>query len=183
MANNHVLTRSIGNLRGFSTDSIFLRPSNVADKAINIQKAPDGTLQLRRGYQCQIADIGGLGIGTFDDPALDQVRTVTVSTDGMVYNKLTKQIMLYYNETVSGTITGISNTNPAVVTSPAHGLQMGAIITIRNVGGMVILNNNQFIVNTVIDVNNFEIYNLDGTPVDASNIINYPPYTDRKSVV
>lgn len=177
MANNHVLTRQIGNLRGFSTDSIFLRPSNVADRAVNIQKAPDGTLQLRRGYQCQIADIGGMGIGTFDDPDLDQVRTVCVGTDGMVYNKLTKQIMLYYSNTTSGTITGISNTNPAVVTSVAHGLQPGAIITIKGVGGMVILNNNEFIVNSVVDADNFTIYNLDGTPVDASNIVNYPPYT------
>lgn len=177
MSNNHIITKNIGNLRGFSTDSIFLRPSNVADKAINIQKAPDGTLQLRRGYQCQIADIGGMGIGTFDDPALDEIRTVCVGTDGMLYNKLTKQIMLYYSNTVSGVITGVSNTNPAVVTSVAHGLQMGAIITIRNVGGMLILNNNQFIVNTVIDVDHFELYNLNGTPVDASSIINYPPYT------
>ena len=177
MANNHIITRQIGNLRGFSTDSIFLRPSNVADKAINIQKAPDGTLQLRRGYQCQIADIGGMGIGTFDDPALDQIKTVCVGTDGMLYNKLTKQIMLYYSNTISGVITGVSNTNPAVVQSPAHGLQLGAIITIRNVGGMVILNNNQFIVHTVIDANHFQIYNLNGTPVDASNVVNYPPYT------
>ena len=61
MANNHIITRQIGNLRGFSTDSIFVRPSNVADTAVNIQRAPDGTIQIRRGYQCQIAAIGGLG--------------------------------------------------------------------------------------------------------------------------
>ena len=37
---------------------------NVADVALNIQRAPDGTIQLRRGYQCQIANIGGMGLGT-----------------------------------------------------------------------------------------------------------------------
>ena len=95
MSNNHIITREIGNLRGFSTDSLYLRPSNVAETATNIQRAPDGTLQLRRGYQCQIADIGGMGIGTFDDPAVNDIRTVCVSTDGFVYNKLTKQIYFY----------------------------------------------------------------------------------------
>ena len=96
MSNNHIITRQIGNLRGFSTDSIFLRPANVADKAINVQRAPDGTLQLRRGYQCQIANIGGMGIGTFDDPAKDHIGTITVDTDGFVYNKVTKQLYFHY---------------------------------------------------------------------------------------
>ncbi len=177
MANNHIITRQIGNLRGFSTDSIYLRPSNVADTAVNIQRAPDGTIQLRRGYQCQIADIGGMGIGTFDDPATDEIKTVCVGTNGIVYNKLTKQIFLYYFNKVMGTITGVSNTNPAVVQSPAHGLQVGAIITIRHVGGMLILNNAQFIVHAIVDPNHFEIYNLNGTPVDATDIVRYPPYT------
>lgn len=181
MSNNHIITRMIGNLRGFSTDSLYLRPPNVADKAINIQRAPDGTLQLRRGYQCQIADIGGMGVGTFDDPAIDEIKTVCIGTDGMVYNKLTKQIYLYYSNTISGVITGVSNSNPAVVTSAAHDLQPGAVITIRSitatgVGTNYILNNNQFIVGTIVDANNFTINNLNGTPVDSSNTTNYPPY-------
>ena len=181
MSNNHIITRQVGNLRGFSTDSLYLRPPNVAENAINIQRAPDGTLQLRRGYQCQIADIGGMGIGTFDDPDLDQIKTVCIGTDGMVYNKLTKQIYLYYNNTISGDISGVSNSNPAVVTSAAHDLQPGAVITIRSitatgVGTMYILNNNQYIVGTIVDANNFTINNLNGTPVDSSNTTNYPPY-------
>lgn len=177
MSNNHVITRDIGNLRGISTDSIFLRPSNVAERAQNIQKAPDGTLQLRRGYQAQTSGIGGMGIGTFDDPALNEIRTICVATNGHVYNKLTKQFIIYYEATVTGLITDVSNTNPAVVESVAHGLMPGAIITIRNVGGMLILNNLQYIVNSVIDVDHFTIYNLNGTPVDASNPVDYPPYT------
>lgn len=177
MSNNHVITRDIGNLRGFSTDSIFLRPSNVADKAVNIQKSPDGTLQIRRGYQAQTSGIGGMGMGTFDDPAVDEIRTVCIGIDGQVYKKLDKQIFIYFSATVSKAITGVSNTNPAVVQSPAHGLMPGAIITIRNVGGMLILNNLQYIVNSIVDANHFTIYNLNGTPVDASNPVDYPPYT------
>lgn len=177
MSNNHIITKDIGNLRGFSTDSIYLRPSNVAERVTNIQKSPDGTLQLRRGYQAQTSGIGGMGIGTFDDPALDAIRTIAIGIDGQVYNKLTKQIFLYYSATVEGVITGVSNTNPAVVQSVAHGLMPGAIITIRNIGGMLILNNLQYIVNSIVDPDHFEIYNLNGTPVDASNPIDYPPYT------
>lgn len=156
MANNRVLTRDIGNLRGFSTSSPFTRPSNVADKSINIQKAPDDTMQLRRGYQCQIATIGGMGIGTFDDPSVDEVKTVTVGLDGYLYNKLQKQIFIYYNGQVTGVITNITNPSADLtqVTSVGHGLQTGASVIIRNVVGSVELNNNTYTV-TVVDANNF----------------------------
>ena len=140
MANNHIITKQIGNLRGFSTDSMFTRPSNVADRAINIQRAPDQTIQLRRGYQCQIADIGGLGTGTFDDPILDTVNTVTLNTDGFLYQKLTRQIFFYYDGQVTGDITGAIQANPCEITSVGHGLQTGAEVYIRNVNGMTQLN-------------------------------------------
>lgn len=173
MANNHIITRQIGNLRGISTDSIFLRPSNVADRAFNLQRAPDRTLQLRRGYQCQIAEIGGMGNGTFDDPATDEVHTITISTDGFVYNKLEKQIYFYYNGQVTGQITGMTNANPCVVESIGHGLQTGAQIIVRDVNGMnsanATVNNQQYTV-TFIDVDHFSI------GIDTSNTTNYPPY-------
>ena len=156
MSNNHVITKNIGNLRGFSTDSIYLRPSNVADQAINIQKGPDGSLQLRRGYQCQIADIGGMGTGTFDDPATDTIQTVTIGTDGFLYNKLTKQIFLNYNGTITGLITNITNPSADLtqITSNGHGLQTGASVIVRNVGGATSLNNNTYTI-TFVDANNF----------------------------
>lgn len=156
MPNNHILTRNIGNLRGFSTNSLFLRPSNVADKAINIQKAPDGTFQLRRGYQCQTARIGGMGIGTFDDPAINEIKTVSVGTDGYLYNKLQKQLFIYYNGQVTGNITNITNPSADLtqVESIGHGLQTGAIVIIRNVVGSTQLNNNTYTV-TFVDVDNF----------------------------
>lgn len=169
MPNNHIVTKEIGNLRGFSTDSIFLRPPNVADIAINIQRAPDNTLQLRRGYQCQIAAIGGMGIGTFDDPATDEIHTVTVGMDGYLYNKLTKQIYFYYDGQVTGPITNITQSNPAQVTSAAHGLQTGAILIIRGVGGMTQVNNNTYTI-TVTGVNDYTLDGVDSTGYSAYTV-------------
>lgn len=166
MANNHIITKQIGNLRGFSTDSIYLRPSNVADTAINIQRAPDGTLQLRRGYQCQIAEIGGMGIGTFNDPIAEAIQTVTIGTNGFLYQKQEKQIYFDYDGQVTGTITNITQANPAQVTSPLHGLQTGAIIIIRNVNGMTNVNNNTYTI-TVVDPNNFTLNGVDSTAFSA----------------
>jgi hypothetical protein len=166
MSDNHIITREIGNLRGFSTDSIYLRPSNVADTAVNIQRAPDGTTQLRRGYQCQIAEIGGLGNGTFDDPSIDEVKTVTLGLDGFLYNKLTKQIFFYYDGQVTGAITGVTNSNPAVVHAPANGLQTGAEVIIRNVGGMTNIDNNTYTI-TVVDSDHFSLNGVDSTAFPA----------------
>ncbi len=97
MANNHVMTKDIGNLRGFSTDSSYLRPPNVADVAINMMRGADDSFQPRRGYQCQTSDIGGFGTGTFDDVESDSVRTVTINKDGLLYEKIQRQIYMYYD--------------------------------------------------------------------------------------
>ena len=157
MSNNHVITKNIGNLRGISTDSIFVRPPNVADIALNIQRAPDRTLQLRRGYQCQIAEIGGMGIGTFDDPATDEVHTVCVSLNGYAYNKLIKQIYFNYNGAIQGSILNITNPSADLVnieSTQPHNLQTGANVTITNVGGASQLNNKTYNI-TVVDPTNF----------------------------
>ena len=168
----HVLTKNIGNLRGFSTDSIYLKTANVADTALNIQKAPDGTLQLRRGYQCQIAETGGAGLGTVDDPRTGKIKTVTLGLDGFLYEKLKKQIFFYYDGQVLGNITAITNANPGVITSPSHGLQSGAELIFREIGGMSTLNNRTLIA-TVLNANQFSI------PVDTTNTTLYPPYTSE----
>lgn len=162
MSTKHLITRQIGNLRGFSTDSIFVRPANVADLAVNLQRAPDRTLQIRRGYQCQIAQIGGLGNGIFDDPATDEIHAVTVSTNGFVYNRLTKQIYFYYDGQVSGTITGITNAEPGDVTSVAHGLSSGTFLIVRDVNGMTPVNNKTYIINST-GANNFDLYSTTTT--------------------
>jgi hypothetical protein len=165
-----IITKDIGNLKGISTDSIYLRPPNVAEIATNLQRAPDATTQIRRGYQCQIGQIGGMGIGTFDNPQTGEVQTVCISTDGFAYNKLQRQIFLYYDGQITGTITGISNANPGVVNSTAHGLITGTQVIIRDVGGMTTVNNLTYTI-TVINSNQYSI------GVDTSNLTLFPLYT------
>ena len=63
---------------------------------------------------------------------------------------------------LAGTITAVTNANPAQVTSPDHNLQNGSIITILNVGGMTQLNGNTYTV-TVVDSNNFTLNGIDST--------------------
>jgi hypothetical protein len=61
----------------------------------------------------------------------------------------------------TGLITNITNANPAVVTAPSHGLVTGITVILNNVGGMVDVNGNSYII-TVIDANNFSL-NVDST--------------------
>lgn len=164
--NSHIITREIGNLRGFSTSSIFTRPSNVATDAINLQRAPDDTHQLRRGYQCQIGEIGGMGLGTSGDPAKNQVQTACVGMDGFLYNKLTKQVVLSYDGRVMGTITGATNANPAVIHSVAHGQISGTVLIIRGINGMTNLNNQTYTI-TLVDADHFSLNGVDSTTFPA----------------
>lgn len=167
MSNNHKITKDYGNLRGLSTDSIFLRPPYVADKATNLQRAPDNTQQIRRGYQCQIGEIGGMGLGTFDDPALDYIQTVSIGLDGYAYNKLQRQIYFSYNGQVSGNITAATQAYPTQITSDNHGLLSGTHITIYDVGGMISINNQNYAI-AVVDANNFKLYNLKNVGIIAN---------------
>lgn len=162
----HIVTQEIGNLRGFSTDNTFIRPPNVAEIALNLQRAPDKSIQLRRGYQCQIAAIGGMGIGTFDNPAKNQVQTVTIGTDGFLYNKLTKQIYLIYDGQVTGTIIGATQANPCEIHSINHNLITGTVIIIRDVNGMIELNNNTYTI-TFVDADHFTLNGVDSTGFTA----------------
>ena len=175
MANNHVITRNIGNLRGFSTDSDYVRPPNVASEALNLQRAPDTTLQIRRGYQCQIAQTGGMGIGTFDDPATDDVSTVCIGTDGFLYEKTEKQLFIHYDGQITGAISNITNpsANLTNVVSNGHGLVTGALLYIRNVGGAIQLNTpfasfgiNYYTI-TVVDANNFILNGINFSSLTA----------------
>lgn len=90
-----------------------------------MQKAPDDSTQLRRGYQCQIARTGGLGLGTFDDPESDNILTVTLGVDGFLYNKLTKQIFFYYDGGVNNRyLTFTIFTDPRyLITNPGWSVQ------------------------------------------------------------
>lgn len=78
------LTKTFAGLRGFSTVSPFIRPANVADKAVNLQRLPDGTFSPRRGYQCYTSEKGGFGISVFEDIDGNQ-QVVTIGADGVLY--------------------------------------------------------------------------------------------------
>ncbi len=68
---------------------------------------------------------------------------------------------------ISGTITGIAQpSNPTQITSVNHQLATGATITIANVGGMVELNGNNYVI-TVVDPNNFTLDGIDNTAFGA----------------
>ncbi len=93
----HIITRQYQNLKGFSTDSIYLRPPNVSEKAINIHRDPDGSFTPRRGFQCEAADIGGLGITSFDSPCRCGIELVCVNSDGLLYRRISNQIHISFN--------------------------------------------------------------------------------------
>jgi len=67
---------------------------------------------------------------------------------------------------LSGTITNVTQANPAQVTSPNHNLQNGSIIVISNVVGMTQLNGNSYTV-IVVDENNFTLNGIDSTGFTA----------------
>lgn len=70
-------------------------------------------------------------------------------------------------DSLSGTITGIAQpTNPTQITSVAHDLTTGAVITIESVGGMTQLNGNIYTI-TVIDANTFSLDGIDNTAFGA----------------
>lgn len=93
----HIITRTYNNLKGFSTDSIYLRPPNVSDQAINMHREPDGSFAPRRGYQCEIANIGGLGCATFDNPCRCGIEIVCVHRDGNLYRRINQTITIRFN--------------------------------------------------------------------------------------
>jgi ubiquitin-activating enzyme E1-like protein len=66
------------------------------------------------------------------------------------------------NNPLVGSITGATQSNPCQITNPLHGLSTGANITINNVGGMIQLNGNTYVI-TVIDANNFTLNDTDST--------------------
>src|SRR6201992_1384188 len=75
-------------------------------------------------------------------------------------------------------ITGISNALPGGVTlfetSRQYALSVAnqQLFTFHNIRGMTALNNNRFIVNNLdANTNTFEIYDIEGKPVDTSSFM------------
>ena len=71
-----------------------------------------------------------------------------------------------------GTITGITAANPPVVTSAAHGLASGDLISIYDVVGMTEVNNRVFVV-LKVDANSYHLHDLDGADIDGSAFTAY----------
>ena len=63
---------------------------------------------------------------------------------------------------LTGSIIGATNANPCQITSTAHGLTTGAVITISGVVGMTQLNGGTFTI-TFVDANNFTLNGVDST--------------------
>lgn len=95
---NHILTKTYSVLRGFSTDSKYKRPANISDKAINLIRLPDGTLSPRRGYQVQADDVGGLGLGIYENIDNSEVESICISRDGNLYIERTGSLTIEFND-------------------------------------------------------------------------------------
>lgn len=169
MANNHILTKDIGNLRGLSTNSIFTRPPNVSTVATNMQSNHDGTHGPRRGYQCAASEIGSLGTGNYDNPITNTIETVTLNDDGNLYKFLNKQLYLYYDGRHDGSVTGATQANPCSITATTHGLTTGTKIILKNIPGMIELNGNTYTI-TVVDPNTFTLDGVDSTGFTAYGV-------------
>jgi hypothetical protein len=80
------------------------------------------------------------------------------------------------------TITGATQANPVVISSTGHGYSNGDEIIIENVGGMIELNEQHFIV-TNAAANTYELYDVDGNPVDGTGYTAYTTGGDSNKVV
>src|SRR6056300_1031564 len=75
--------------------------------------------------------------------------------------------------TESGTISGVTQADPAVVTVTGHNFQEGQQVTISSVAGMTELNGNVYTVRNP-GTNDFELYDTDGTTsIDSSGFSAY----------
>ena len=70
------------------------------------------------------------------------------------------------------TITGITQANPGVVTSTAHGFSNGDTVVISGVVGMTQVNGKRFIVSSVA-ANTFALQDIDGTNVNTTSYTAY----------
>ncbi len=99
----------------------------------------------------------------------DGILGSIIKTDRQQFYNLWPRWPSYFQQggtTLTGTITGVTQANPAVVTSPGHNLSNGAVITINNVVGMTQLNGNSYTIE-VVDANNFQLVGINSTGFGA----------------
>lgn len=81
---------------------------------------------------------------------------------GMIFAHAGKVLQVIdYAPVTTGTVTGVTKADPAVVTSAGHGLSNGTAIEFYEIGGMTNLNGAVFYVGNVT-ANTFELYTDDG---------------------
>ena len=149
---NVILTVDLTSIADVDPDDISKTlGSIVGDTKIAIEKLDNATTEQR--------------ILQDADDTVDQ--TVLLPGDvgysgGMIFAYQGKVLQVIDYQPISyGDITNITQADPAVVTSAAHGLSNGDIIEIRDVVGMTSLNRNTFYVGNVT-ANTFELYTDSG---------------------
>lgn len=93
------------------------------------------------------------------------VNLLINSTSAVVANLLSGNTQVESATETFGTITGATQTNPCIITSPNHGLRTGNQIQINNIIGMTQLNTGSYTV-TYLNANTFSI-NIDSTAFTA----------------
>lgn len=123
------------------------------------------------GFTPSTATYVGGGQATLFSPPMIQTKDFNPYQQRGLQTKLSYIDVLLdtNNSPATIAITGITQANPAVVTSPGHGLQTGQQIIIENVNGMTQINFVYPYSITVIDANTFSLNN--------TNTTTYSPYT------
>lgn len=71
------------------------------------------------------------------------------------------------------TITGVTQANPGVVSSTAHGFAVNDWVVISGVVGMTQLNGNTYVINTVPDVDHYTLKDLFGNVINTTTFSGY----------
>ena len=90
------------------------------------------------------------------------------TTSSFISNLLVGNTNVESTLTMSGIVTAATQSNPALITSPNHGLLTGDTVTFGDVGGMVELNGNFYTIEFE-DINSFTLDGIDSTA--------FTPYT------
>ncbi len=113
-----------------------------------------------KGSQLKLAYIDFL-VDAFPQ-GLISVNVITNASNNNVGNVIVGNNKVENGLYLFGAISNINQTNPAIITSPNHGLRTGNSVTITNVVGMTQINNITAIV-TYINANQFSLQGIDAT--------------------
>ena len=154
-----------------SKRSDFQRYKNGAKTIKNLQVMPQGGLTARTGSLFVAETKDSSKVSHFMDFKFSATDAYEIEV-GDLYMRFYKDSGLILESDL--TITGISQANPAVVTSTAHGLSNGDQVYITEVVGMTEINN-VTLYYTVANktANTFEVQDRDGTNVDSSAFTAY----------